>query len=91
MIQPALLSTAAGDRPLAGLRRPAKVAEAQTAVRRDGVLDRRQRREVFGRARPSGRVDVEALADARWGAETGMFGNYLGPHTVRFNNLKISG
>jgi predicted Zn-dependent protease len=34
---------------------------------------------------------LEALADARWGAETGMFGNYLGPHTVRFNNLKISG
>jgi PmbA protein len=33
---------------------------------------------------------LEALADVRWSAETGMFGNYLGPHTARFNNLKIS-
>ena len=32
-----------------------------------------------------------ALADVRWSVETGMFGNYLGPHTARFNNLKISG
>lgn len=34
---------------------------------------------------------LEALADVRWSAETGMFGNYLGPPTARFNNLKISG
>ena len=34
---------------------------------------------------------MEALADVRWSAETGFFGNYLGPHTARFNNLKISG
>lgn len=33
----------------------------------------------------------EALADVRWSAETGMLGNYLGPHTARFNNLRISG
>jgi predicted Zn-dependent protease len=33
----------------------------------------------------------EALADVRWSTETGMFGNYLGPHTARFNDLKISG
>ena len=34
---------------------------------------------------------MEALADVRWSAETGFFGNYLGPHTARFNNLKVSG
>lgn len=33
---------------------------------------------------------LQALADVRWSTETGMFGNYLGPHTARFNNLKIS-
>ena len=34
---------------------------------------------------------LDALADVRWSAETGFFGNYLGPHTARFNNLKIAG
>ena len=34
---------------------------------------------------------LDALADVRWSAETGMFGNYLGPQTARFNDLKISG
>jgi len=34
---------------------------------------------------------MEALADVRWSAETGFFGSYLGPHTARFNNLKVSG
>jgi predicted Zn-dependent protease len=34
---------------------------------------------------------MEALADVRWSAETGFFGTYLGPHTARFNNLKVSG
>lgn len=34
---------------------------------------------------------LEALADVHWSAETGFFGNYLGPHTARFNNLKVSG
>ena len=34
---------------------------------------------------------MEALADIRWSAETGFFGNYLGPHTARFNDLKVSG
>ena len=34
---------------------------------------------------------LEALADVRWSTETDMFGSYLGPHTVRFNNLKIVG
>jgi predicted Zn-dependent protease len=34
---------------------------------------------------------LDALADVRWSAETGMFGNYIGPRTARFNDLKISG
>ena len=34
---------------------------------------------------------MDALADVRWSAETGFFGAYLGPHTARFNELKIAG
>lgn len=34
---------------------------------------------------------MEALADVHWSAETGFFGNYLGPHTARFSDLKVSG
>ena len=34
---------------------------------------------------------MEALADVHWSAETGFFGNYLGPHTARFNDLNVSG
>jgi PmbA protein len=34
---------------------------------------------------------MDALADVRWSAETEFFGAYLGPHTARFNNLKIAG
>ena len=34
---------------------------------------------------------MDALADVRWSAETGFFGGYLGPHTARFNELKIAG
>ncbi|MDX1377960.1 MAG: metallopeptidase TldD-related protein [Anaerolineales bacterium] len=34
---------------------------------------------------------MQALADVRWSAEMGFFGHYLGPHTARFNNLKVSG
>lgn len=32
---------------------------------------------------------LDALADVRWSAETGVFGNYLGPRTARFSDLKI--
>jgi predicted Zn-dependent protease len=34
---------------------------------------------------------MDALANVRWSEETGFFGGYLGPHTARFNELKISG
>ena len=34
---------------------------------------------------------LDALADVRWSSETGFFGNYLGPRTARFRDLKIVG
>jgi PmbA protein len=34
---------------------------------------------------------LDALADVRWGADTGFFGHYLGPAIARFGNLKIAG
>ena len=34
---------------------------------------------------------LDALADVRWSAETAFFGNYLGPQTARFNDLKLAG
>jgi predicted Zn-dependent protease len=34
---------------------------------------------------------MDALANVRWSAETGFFGGYLGPHTARFEELKIAG
>jgi predicted Zn-dependent protease len=34
---------------------------------------------------------LEALADARWSAETGFFGSYAGPETVRFAKLRVAG
>jgi predicted Zn-dependent protease len=34
---------------------------------------------------------MDALANVRWSAETGFFGSYLGPHTARFNELKMAG
>lgn len=34
---------------------------------------------------------LDALANVRWSAETGFFGNYLGPQAARFNDLKLAG
>lgn len=34
---------------------------------------------------------MDALANVRWSAETGFFGNYLGPHTARFGELTVAG
>ncbi len=34
---------------------------------------------------------LDALADVRWSAETGFYGNYQGPTTARFGNLTITG
>jgi hypothetical protein len=34
---------------------------------------------------------MDALADVHWSAETRFGGGYLGPHTARFNDLRITG
>jgi predicted Zn-dependent protease len=34
---------------------------------------------------------IEALANARWSAETGFYGDYQGPQTARFDSLAIAG
>jgi len=34
---------------------------------------------------------LDALADVKWSSETGFYGNYQGPRSARFNNLKIAG
>jgi predicted Zn-dependent protease len=34
---------------------------------------------------------LAAFADVRWSAETGFYGNYLGPTTARFNDLTVGG
>jgi predicted Zn-dependent protease len=33
---------------------------------------------------------MDALANVRWSAETGLFGGYLGPQLARFNQLKVA-
>lgn len=57
---------------------------------RFGYLVENGARKPFRGGQLVGNV-LDALADARWSAETGMFGSYLGPHTIRFNNLKLVG
>src|SRR5262249_71486 len=34
---------------------------------------------------------MDALANARWSAETGFYGDYKGPTTVRFGKLTVAG
>jgi len=34
---------------------------------------------------------LDAFANVQWSSETGSFGNYVGPHTARFNELKVAG
>ncbi len=34
---------------------------------------------------------LDALANVCWSAETGFYGNYLGPQAARFNDLKLAG
>jgi PmbA protein len=34
---------------------------------------------------------LDALANVRYSKETGFFGSYLGPHTARFEGLKLAG
>jgi predicted Zn-dependent protease len=55
-----------------------------------GYLVEKGRRKPFKGGQLIGN-SLDALANVRWSAETGFFGNYLGPHTARFNDLKIAG
>ena len=34
---------------------------------------------------------LDALANARWSAETGFYGDYQGPQAARFGGLAIAG
>jgi hypothetical protein len=34
---------------------------------------------------------LDALADVRWSAETGFYGDYQGPTTARFGKLAVAG
>ena len=34
---------------------------------------------------------LDALADVRWSAETGFYGDYQGPTTARFAQLTVAG
>ena len=33
----------------------------------------------------------DALSNVRWSSETGFYGDYLGPTTARFGQLKVAG
>jgi PmbA protein len=57
---------------------------------RFGYLIQNGRRTPFKGGQLVGNY-MDALADVHWSAETGFFGTYLGPHTARFNHLKIAG
>lgn len=60
-----------------------------TEIRLGYFVENGQRRPFRG-GQLVGNV-LDGLADVRWSSETGFFGNYLGPHTARFNNLKVTG
>jgi PmbA protein len=55
-----------------------------------GYLVEGDRRTPFKGGALVGNV-IEALANARWSAETGFYGDYQGPQTVRFGSLAIAG
>ena len=57
---------------------------------RFGYLVEKGKRKPFKGGQLVGNY-MEALANVRWSAETSFFGDYLGPHTARFNDLKIAG
>jgi predicted Zn-dependent protease len=55
-----------------------------------GYLVEGDRRTPFKGGALVGNV-IEALANARWSAETGFYGDYQGPQTARFVTLAIAG
>lgn len=56
---------------------------------RFGYLVKNGKRKPFKGGQLVGNY-MDALANVCWSAETGFFGAYLGPHTARFNHLKIA-
>ncbi len=57
---------------------------------RQGYVVEKGRRKAFKGGLLVGNY-LEALADGRWSAETGFYGSYTGPETVRFANLRVAG
>ncbi|HJZ47195.1 MAG TPA: metallopeptidase TldD-related protein [Roseiflexaceae bacterium] len=55
-----------------------------------GYLVEGDRRTPFKGGALVGNV-LDALANARWSAETGFFGDYQGPHIARFAGLRVAG
>jgi predicted Zn-dependent protease len=55
-----------------------------------GYLVEGDRRTPFKGGTLVGNV-IEALANARWSAETGFYGDYQGPQTARFSSLAVAG
>jgi predicted Zn-dependent protease len=55
-----------------------------------GYLVEGDRRTPFKGGALVGNV-IEALANARWSAETGFYGDYQGPRTARFGSLVVAG
>ena len=55
-----------------------------------GYLVEGDRRTPFKGGALVGNV-LDALANARWSAETGFFGDYQGPHIARFASLRVAG
>jgi predicted Zn-dependent protease len=57
---------------------------------RFGYLVEKGKRKPFKGGQLVGNY-LDALANVRWSTETGFFGDYIGPHMARFNDLKITG
>jgi PmbA protein len=69
---------------------PNEISGDFSAEIRLGYLVEDDRRTPFKGGALVGNV-IEALANARWSAETGFFGDYQGPQTARFGSLAVAG
>jgi len=64
------------------------VGDFAAEIRLGYVVENGQRRPFSGGLLVGNLFD--ALANVRWSAETGFFGNYLGPNTARFASLQVT-
>ena len=69
---------------------PNEISGDFSAEIRLGYLVEGDQRTPFKGGARVGNV-IEALANARWSAETGFYGDYQGPQTARFGSLVIAG